>query len=173
MKIVDLPGRYYGVDRMNAAALAHKAAMRDAISLIALSGTSYLPNSEIAEELTGQIIDRVTSFSIHARRALEIYDIRGTVIEGGRWKFAVEIEDYDDETSLFQATNTVLHARKLRAFIMQRNTELFREIGHEWVVSHIEAESDRNQTKHISPWGMAYSYLNAVAGHVSEIQARM
>lgn len=118
-------------------------------------------------------MDRTTSFSIHARRALEIYDIRGIEIEGGRWRFIARPQDYNEERSLFQATNIILHARKLRTFIMQRDTEIFNDAGHEWVVTHIEAESDRNETKHISPWGMAYSYLNAVAGHVAEMNARV
>jgi hypothetical protein len=165
MSLATLPGRYVGFDATTAAKLAHEAAIRDAVSITALSGSVYFPTEFIIDEVQRQLLDKVTSFAIHARRALEIANLRGIQIEGGRWRFVAPPPELKEERNLWDAINKIIHARHLQVYVFQRSpSEIFLGPGFEWVLMHLEVQSDREKV-HVSPFGLAYSYLNGVVGH--------
>ena len=173
MTIATLPGRYVGYSQDTAAALAREAAIRDAVTITALAGSVYFPSEFIIDEVQRQLLDRVTSFAIHARRALEIADLRGIEIEGGRWRFVMPPPDMNEERNLWDAVNKILHARHLQVYVFQKSpAEIFLSPGFEWVLMHLEVQSDRGEKVHVSPFGLAYSYLNAVVGHFNPAHGR-
>jgi hypothetical protein len=165
MKFENLPGRFAGIDGELAIEVARKSAFRDAIRLSALAYASYFPNDQIISEAERQIVDCLGSFAINARRTLELLDIQGVRIEGGRWKFKDAVKDLNEATDLRDTVNKIVHARMLQVFVFQKETNVFLDAGHEWVFTYAAIRSDRGPTVHVNPVGLAYSFLNALADH--------
>ncbi|WP_347311275.1 hypothetical protein [Defluviimonas sp. SAOS-178_SWC] len=164
MGFQDLPGRFDGLSEEGAARAAHQAAYREAIALMAFSSAEYFPNEEIITEAQRQFIDHVFAFTINARRAIEIKVVKGIQINVGRWRLTEQLDDFNPTTDLWEVINKIVHARHLKIFVNQRKSQVM-QVGHEWRLTFLEVQSDRGEKIHVDPFGMAFSYVDAMSVH--------
>lgn len=163
--IADLPGRFRGMTKDVAAKVAHATAFEHAVAICAYASSQYFPNEEIIDEVQKQFLDRVIAFAINARRTLEITDIRQTTIDVARWKSVVPIDDLNIESNLWNALNKIVHSRHLQVFIFERPSTFVTQVGHEWILTYLEIQSDRGDKVHVDPFGMAFTFIDDLTPH--------
>ena len=144
------------------------AAVQDAVAIGAYSTAEFFPNDQIISTAQQQLFERLVSFSINARRALEILNVRNIKMAGSRWKVSAEVSDYNPETDVWQAINAILHARHMQVFVLQRQSEIMLPPRFEFRFTFLEVQSDRSEKIHVDPFAMTMAYLDAMSGHFPE-----
>jgi hypothetical protein len=153
-----LTGVEYSLSNDASANYAHEKAYEEAIIVAALAGGTFPSNEMFVKKVTVQLIDRITSFAIHARRAAEIIDCRGIEIKESRWKLS---NGPNLEREFWKVVNKILHARDIKVATFEHGATLFTNLGDR-IISHIEVHSDRDSPICFCPYGLVYAYLSQI-----------
>jgi hypothetical protein len=117
------------------------------------------PDEIFVKKVVIQVIERTTSFAIHARRATEILNRRNIKIAGSRWS---QSNGPELESDFWVIVNKILHARNVEVVTFDHGTTMFTNLGDR-IVTHIEVQSDRGDSICFCGYGLAYAYLSQIA----------
>ncbi|MCT7666372.1 hypothetical protein [Shinella kummerowiae] len=139
---------------------AHGKAVEEAIVLAALIGNVWPSADEnFVKKVMVQIIDRITSFAIHARRTAEIINGPKIQIKETRW---IRSDGPVLETDFWTVVNKILHSRNIEVVTFEHGATMFTNLGDR-IITHIEVQSDRGSSICFCGYGLVYAYLSQIA----------
>lgn len=145
-------------------------ASEEAVNLWALASTQFpLNNRLIQEHANTAIIETVSSFSLNARRAMEILPTKVRYpLNEVRWKWKPSIER-ENVADLWDALNRIIHARKLYAGFEKLPSAVSVIDSGGIIVPYIQAETDRKELAFIDPFSLSHAFLyNALPALIAE-----
>ena len=150
-------------------------AIEHAVHLWAFSSTQFPQNNLIVVDRAHVIIlDKVSIFSLNARRALEILPRnRKFILNQSRWQWGTS-ENHEHVRDLFDALNRIIHAQTLDIGFVRIPEDLSVIQGGAVVVPFIKAKTDRRPISFIDLFALSHSFLyeavpelNAIDGNIS------
>jgi hypothetical protein len=149
----------YGLSNDASADYAHGRAVEEAVVVAALAGGTFPSDEGFMKQVSVQLIDRITSFAIHARRAAEITGKRGIQISEPKW---LNPGGPALETNFWDIINKILHARDMQIVTFEREEkEAFPKLGDR-IIARVEVQSDRGDAICFCPYGLVYGYLSQI-----------
>ena len=127
----------------------------------ALSGNIWPDANEVyIEGVVGELLSEIVIFAVHARRYLELKNIKGKRLEGSLFVIVPEARSAEYETDLWTAVNKIIHSRRMSVFTVERDPVRFSALGDR-VIAHVEVQSDRGDAVLICPTALVHALLGA------------
>ncbi len=138
-------------------------ATEEAVVPWALASAQYpLDHKVVQNNATVILVEAISSFSLNARRLLEVIPDRPNIqLAQSRWKW-VPKTDGELVTNLWDALNRVIHARKLEVGWEVLPPRVSVIDNGAIVVPYIQAETDRRALAFIDPFSLAHAFLYTV-----------
>ena len=144
---------------------AHSAdkAADEAVRLWALASTQFPSrHDQILEAAQVALIDVISSFALHARRAMEVLTVSDKfALKQPRWNWSAGPGE-ETVTDLRDALNRIVHAKELHVRFVVLPADLSVIEGGAVVVPFVKARTDRKALACIDPFALAHAYMYAV-----------
>lgn len=141
----------------------------EAVRLWALASTEYPKHHQpLVTALVTNVIEVASTFALNARRAMELLP-KGMkfTLDSPRWKWVPSTSE-EKVNDLWDATNRIIHARRLLVGLESLPKHLSVITGESVFVPYIQAETDRKELAFIDPFAMSHAFLY---GALPQLQA--
>jgi hypothetical protein len=132
----------------------------DAVVLWALSSAQYpLDHRLIQDQVTVMVVEAVSSFSLSARRALEVVLERPSIkLNQPRWNWVPKAKG-EVVVNLWDAVRRIIHARKLDVGWEELPKDVSVIPAGAIIIPYVQAETDRRALAFIDPFALAHAFL--------------
>lgn len=134
-------------------------ATEEACHLWGLCGAQYVESDLLLRETSLQIIRSLSAFALNGRRVLENF--------GKNQKFSTTVTPWNERTNavpwesdLWESVNLVIHAKELKIQFATLDQGTY--ISNAKVVHYASVSTDQRSGRAISPFAMAYSFVQHV-----------
>lgn len=135
-------------------------ATEEAIVLWAIASAQCpLDHRLIQDQTTVMVVEAISSFSLNARRALEVIPERPHIkLNQPRWNWIPKANG-EVVANLWDAVNRIIHARKLDVGweALPKNASVIP--AGAIIIPYVQAETDRRPLAFIDPFALAHAFL--------------
>ena len=158
----DLLAHRFGFDDFMSAEDARRGAIQHGITVMGIHGATWPAQDQaFCEMICKRLIDELVTFSIYARRFLEISKTK-IEIAGSFYQLKPNSSAYEFETDLWKALNLILHSRYLQALMFDKDQAAkFVNLGERYI-PFVEVRSDKQPEKlnYICPTALVVTFFS-------------
>lgn len=135
-------------------------AVEEAVTLWSLCSTQWPPSHQlVSAHATSQMLEALSSFSLNARRALEVFPELNPTLSHSRWNWQPKDHSAVIVQNLRNALDRVIHAKKLIICFDSVPAELSVMDGGTVAITAVRIETDRREMAYVDPFSMAFAFI--------------